>query len=50
MMTINHPYVRAIHSRGRRKPSDTFTNALILSAPCHRAYRRDVPPTSASVA
>src|SRR5215813_5813013 len=24
MMTINHPDVRAIHSSGRRKPSDTF--------------------------
>jgi hypothetical protein len=29
MMTINHPDVRAIHSSGRRKPSDTFNNALI---------------------
>jgi len=50
MMTINHPDVRAIHSSGRRKPSDTFNNALILSAPCRRVHRRGVPPNTASVA
>jgi hypothetical protein len=48
-MTINHPDVRAIHSSGRRKASDSFNNALILSAP-RRAHRRDLPPKSASVA
>jgi hypothetical protein len=50
MMTINHPDVRAIHSSGRRKPSDNFNNALILSAPLPRAHRRGVPPKSAPAA
>src|SRR5262245_59446993 len=46
MMTINHPDVRAIHSSGRRKPSDSFNNALILSAPRHRAppWHNSMPP------
>src|SRR5262249_51089765 len=33
MMTISHPDVRAIHSSGRRKASESFNNALIVSAP-----------------